>query len=147
MARAGNARQNQAEVLEKLLAMPEEQFCSFFNSRLKQYPVVHEDDYVGELCAKNINFVETYDGRPVASATKKKKERNTTGTVSGEESIGKEGPDAEVRDLFPLLYNCIALHAGVEKAKQAMGYFQGIENQYISSMSLDDIEEIATKSL
>ena len=67
--------------------------------------------------------------------------------MSGEESIGKEGPDAEVRDLFPLLYNCIALHAGVEKAKQAMGYFQGIENQYISSMSLDDIEEIATKSL
>ena len=143
MARAGNARRNQAEVLEKLLGMPEEQFCSFFSSRLEQFPVVRGNDYIGKLCAKDRNFV----GSNLETSPKSRKERISTGNELSEENVGKEGENTEVRDLFPLLYNCIALHAGAEKAKQAMGYFQGIENQFFSSMSLDDIEEIAMKSL
>ena len=143
MARAGNARQNQAEVLEKLASMPEEQFCFFFNTRLDQFPVIRGSDYVGKLCAK----VKNFSSSKIDTPSKKLNENTAALSELREESVGKEGEYAEVRDLFPLLYNCIALHAGVEKAKQAMGYFQGIENQYFSSMSLDDIEEIAAKSV
>ena len=50
----------------------------------------------------------------------------------------------EVKDLAPLLYTCLSLHIGKPEAQKAMNYFSGIEAQYLNSLSLDDIEEIAS---
>ena len=123
---------------KKVLALDEKQFCSFLNKQLSLLPVQRGSDFVGESFA------------PPITAVKKKKVKllpTTSYSNSAREEKEKKATRSvkEVKDLVPLLYTCLSLHIGKVEAQKVLNYFSGLEAQYLNSLSLDDIEEIAAR--
>ena len=141
MARAGNVSA-QETAINKFMQMPEDQFCSFFEAQLSKLPVVRQLDYKGSMVAP----VHTMESRAKKCAVKATKHTGARSKPDDDRLAAVDGPVREVPDLFPLLYNCLAIHAGKTQAQKLMGYFQGLEESYFSRLSLDDIEEIARMS-
>ena len=124
---------------QKILSLDEKQFCSFFNKQLSLLPEQRGNDFIGQSFAPPITVVDkkkltsksTLSGSNLA---KEKKEKKTTRSIQ------------EVKDLVPLLYTCLSLHIGKAEAQKVLNYFSGLEAQYLNSLSLDDIEEIAAEA-
>ena len=96
------------------------------------------NDFIGQSFAPPINVVDKKKimSIPTVSGSnpaKEKKEKKATRSVR------------EVKDLVPLLYTCLSLHIGKAEAQKVLNYFSGLEAQYLNSLSLDDIEEIAAR--
>eukprot|EP00944_MAST-04C_sp_MAST-4C-sp1_P014562 g14562.t1 len=122
----------------KILTLDEKQFCSFFNKQLSLLPEQRGNDFIGQSFAPPINVVDKKKimSIPTVSGSnpaKEKKEKKATRSVR------------EVKDLVPLLYTCLSLHIGKAEAQKVLNYFSGLEAQYLNSLSLDDIEEIAAR--
>lgn len=128
-------------LMKKILSLDENSFCKFFEVQLKQLPTTRDNNYIG------LSFQP-----PVKEASKNKNKTSSNNLLADGDKTKSNNKNKkkvvenvnEVKDLAPLLYTCLSLHIGKPEAQKAMNYFSGIEAQYLNSLSLDDIEEIAS---
>ena len=106
------------------------------------------------LCdwSRDNNYIGLSFQPPVKEASKNKNKTSSNNLLADGDKTKSNNKNQkkvvenvnEVKDLAPLLYTCLSLHIGKPEAQKAMNYFSGIEAQYLNSLSLDDIEEIAS---
>ena len=146
----------------QLLQLPEDDFKSQFRQLLQTCPVVHAEDYVGRSVAPRSNDVvrKRIETRVVGEKEKQKeleqfikrdenrvrrdaKKKNVAATKRTSAAARAE-PRVTSAQFWKKMKSLLARGAISEgQAAQVVQQFKMIQTQYVSSMSLEDIEEIA----
>ena len=147
----------------QLLQLPEDDFKSQFRQPLQTCPVVHAEDYVGRSVAPRSNDVlrKRSETRVVAEKEKQKeleqfikrdenrvrrdaKKKNVTASTKNTSAAARAEPRVTSAQFWKKMKSLLARGAISEgQAAQVVQQFKMIQTQYVSSLSLEDIEEMA----